>query len=68
LVQAELRVSQLEPRKRRRVKTSLNSRFADIRAIKQAQIEVEDREIEEDGSDLSDNSASTRDFIKVEGL
>ena len=66
--QLEARVEQLEPRKRRRVKTSPNSRFADIRAIKQAQIEAGDREIEKDGSNLSEDSASTDDYIEVEGL
>lgn len=57
LAQSELRITQLEarleqlaPRKKRKVKTSPNSRFADIRVIKQAQIEAGDREIEEEDS------------------
>jgi hypothetical protein len=34
----------LEPRKRRKVQTSPNSKFASIRAIKRAQIAAEDQE------------------------
>ena len=40
--QLEARVEQLEPRKRRKVKTSPNSRFANIEAIKKAQIKARD--------------------------
>ena len=39
----EAKVEQLEPRKRRKVKTSPNSKFAGIEAIKRAQIEAGDR-------------------------
>ena len=58
----------MEPRKRRCVRTSPNSRFADIKAIKQAQIEAGDREIEEEDSNLSIESDSTIDCIEVQGL
>ena len=40
--QLEARVEQLEPRKRRKMKTSLNSRFAGIKAIKKAQVKARD--------------------------
>ncbi|KAF4631462.1 hypothetical protein G7Y89_g6669 [Cudoniella acicularis] len=64
--QLEARVEQLEPRKRRRVKTSPNSKFADIRAIRQAQIEAGDREIEEDNSNIAVDSDSTVDYVEVQ--
>ena len=64
--QLEARVEQLEPRKRRRVRTSPNSKFVDIQAIKEAQIEAGDREIEEEDSDLSMESTSTGDYIEVQ--
>jgi hypothetical protein len=40
----------LEPRKYRKVKTSLNSKFAGIEAIKKAQIKARDRQIKEEDS------------------
>jgi hypothetical protein len=43
-------------------------KFVDIRAIKQVQIEVGDREIKEEDSDLFIESDSTIDYIKVQGL
>ena len=55
-------------RKRHRVKTYLNSKFTDIEAIKQAQIEAGDREIEEEDSNLSIESDSIIDCIEVQGL
>ena len=64
--QLEARVEQLESRKRRKVRTSPNSKFADIEAIRQAQIEAGDREIKEEGSDISVDTDSTGDFIEVE--
>ena len=64
--QLEAKIEQLEPRKRRKVKTSPNSKFASIRAIKQAQIEAGDREIEEEDSDSSTNSTSIGDCIEVQ--
>ena len=50
------------------MKTSLNSKFADIRAIKQAQIKAGDWEIEEEDSDLFIESDSIADCIEVQGL
>jgi len=73
LAEAELRIQQLEakveelqPRKRRKVQMSPNSRFADIRAVRQAQIEAGGAEIEEEDSDSSEDSTSTGDYIEVE--
>jgi 4-hydroxybenzoate polyprenyltransferase len=42
--QLEARVLQLEPRKRRKVVTSPNSKFADIEAIYRAQVKAGDRQ------------------------
>jgi hypothetical protein len=64
--QLEARVVQLEPRKRRKVQTSPNSKFVRIRAIRQAQIEAGDRQIDEEDSGLSEDSDSTIDCIIVE--
>ncbi|KAF4630754.1 hypothetical protein G7Y89_g7386 [Cudoniella acicularis] len=66
--QLEARVEQLEPRKRRKVQTSPNSKFADIQAIKKAQIEAGDREIDEDESNSSIESIATSDCIEVRDL
>jgi 4-hydroxybenzoate polyprenyltransferase len=75
LAQAELRIKQLEakiegsqPKKRRKVRVSPNSKFASVRAIKVAQIEAGDREIEEGDSDSSVNTEATGDCIEVQGL
>jgi 4-hydroxybenzoate polyprenyltransferase len=64
--QLEAKVEQLKPRKRRKVKTSPNSRFAGIEAIKKAQIEAGDRHIEAEDSDTFRDSASTLSCIEVE--
>ena len=52
----EAKVEELVPRKRRKVKTSPNSKFAGIRAIRRAQIEAGDRQIEAEDSDVSTDS------------
>jgi hypothetical protein len=64
--QLEARLEQLAPRKRRKVRTSPNSKFAKIRAIKQAQIEAGDRQAEAEDSDSSKKSDSTIDCIIVQ--
>ena len=64
--QLEARVEQLEPRKKRKVRTSPNSKFADIRAIKRAQIEAGESEVEVEDSDSSIDSTSTGDCIEVQ--
>ena len=75
LVQAELQIKQLEarleqvaPRKRRKVRTSPNSKFASLRTIRQAQIEAGDCEIKVEGSIIFIDSTSTGDCIEVQGL
>jgi 4-hydroxybenzoate polyprenyltransferase len=64
--QLEARVVQLEPRKRRKVQTSPNSKFVGIQAIRQAQIEAGDRQIDEEDSESSEDNDSTMDCIIVE--
>jgi hypothetical protein len=64
--QLEARVEQLEPRKRRKVRTSPNSKFAGIKAIKRAQVEAGDGQIEAEDSDVSIDSASTLSYIEIE--
>jgi hypothetical protein len=55
-----------KPRKRRKVRTSPNSKFIDIEKIKKAQIEVgEAGNIEEDREEAS-KSDSTLDYIEIE--
>jgi hypothetical protein len=63
--QLEARVQQLEPRKRRKVKTSLNSKFVGIEAIKKAQIEAGDRQIEDKDSDRTIQLSSTLSHITI---
>ena len=48
------------------MKTSPNSRFANIKAIKKTQIEAGDHQIEAEYSDSSGDSASTIDCIEVQ--
>ena len=63
--QLEARVQQLEPRKRRKVRTSPNSKFAGIEAIKRAQIEAGDRQIEEEDSNGTIQLSSTLSHITI---
>ena len=55
----------MEPRKRRKVKTSPNSKFAGIEAIKKAQIEAGDRQIEEEDSDGTVQLSSILSHITI---
>ena len=61
----EAKVIQLEPRKRRKVRTSPNSKFVEIEAIKKAQIEAGDREIDIEDSDETDKLSSTLSHITI---
>ena len=54
----------MELRKRRKVRTSPNSKFVGIEAIKKAQIEAGDRQIEED-SDSIIQLSSTLSHITI---
>ena len=64
--QLEARVVQLELRKQRKVRTSPNFKFAEIQAIRRAQIEAGDCQIEEEDAELSGDSDSIIDCIIVE--
>ena len=72
LASQELKIQSLEaqlekarPRKRRKVRTSPNSKFADIEAIRRAQREADGEETEEQASDIASLSDSTADCIVV---
>jgi DDE superfamily endonuclease len=73
LADHELRIQSLEvqlekarPKKRRKVRTSPNSKFADIWAIQQTQREVNRAEIEEEALEIANLSDSTLDCIEIE--
>src|SRR5882757_4354760 len=66
--QLEAKLEQLQPKKRRKVQTSLNSKFVDTKAIKEAQILARDREVIQIDSESSIDSDSTEDCIEVEAL
>ena len=63
--QLEARVLQLEPRKRQKVVTSPNSKFADIEAIYTAQVKAGDRPNVPLDSDGLINVASTLSHITI---
>ena len=72
LVDYELRIHSLEvqlekarPRKRKKVKTSLNSKFIDIKAIYKAQIVAREARIKEEEEEIASLSDSTLDYIKI---
>jgi hypothetical protein len=58
-------VVQLEPRKRRKVRTSPNSKFIGIKEIRKAQIEVGDREINKEDEDNTIQLSSTLSHITI---
>jgi hypothetical protein len=73
LASQELRIQSLEvqlekarPKKRRKVRTSPNSKFADIRAIQQTQREVNEAKIKEKALEIANLSDSTLDCIEIE--
>ena len=63
--QLEAKVIQLKPRKRRKVRTSPNSKFVGIEAIKKAQIEAGDREIDIEDFDGTDKLSSILSHITI---
>jgi hypothetical protein len=63
--QLEQRVVQLQPRKRRKVVASPNSKFVDIQQIKKAQTAAGDRQIEDEGSDMAIELSSTLSHITI---
>ena len=62
----ERELEALRPRKRRRVRTSPNSKFVNIEAIKEAQEEADGAEIEEDDEEGSDVSIINGSCIVVQ--
>ena len=54
------------PKKRRKVKTSLNSKFVNIDNIRKAQIEAEEARTVEENREEANESDSTLDCIKIE--
>ena len=63
--QLEARVQQLEPRKRRKVRTSPNSKFVEIKDIMRAQIEAGDRQIEEEDCNSTIELSFTLSHITI---
>ena len=55
----------MEPKKRHKVQTSPNSKFAGIKAIRRAQIEAGDRQIKAEDSESSKDSASIFSYIEI---
>jgi len=73
LVTAERRAEQLEsqleatrPKKKKKVRTSPNSKFVNVQAIRRTQNEVNGVEIEEDSEEGSDESMSEKSCIEVQ--
>ncbi len=73
LVDYELKIQSLEaelekarPKKRRKVRTSPNSKFVNIEQIRKAQIEAEGAEIIDDDEEEANKSDSTLDCIEIE--
>ena len=62
----ETRLEAARPKKRRKVKTSPNSKFANIEDIQKAQREAREVDIEEEASDIASLSDSTLDCIEIE--
>jgi len=64
----EERLEQLRPKKKRKVQTSPNSKFATTRAIKEAQIAARERQIEAVESESGGESDSTISCIEVNAI
>ena len=62
----EVQLEKARPRKRMKVKTSPNSKFADITDIRRTQIAAGDAIIEENDEEGSNHSNSTLDCIEIE--
>ena len=62
------RLEQLRPKKRRKVRTSPNSKFATTRAIKEAQIAARERQIESLESESGGESDSIISCIEVSAI
>jgi hypothetical protein len=64
----EERLEQLKPKKRRKVQTSPNSKFATTRAIREAQIAAGDRQIIPVEPEVEGDSDSTISCIEVDAI
>jgi hypothetical protein len=64
----EERLEQLRPKKKRKVRTSLNSKFATTRAIREAQIAARERQIEPIELESGGKSDSTALYIEVNAI
>ena len=62
----ETRLEAARPKKQRKVKTSPNSKFANIEDIQKTQREAREVDIEEEASDIASLSDSTLDCIEIE--
>ena len=62
----EEKLKHLRPKKKRKVQTSPNSKFATIRAIREAQIAAGERQIESVESESEGESESTISCIEVD--
>ena len=62
----EVQLKKAKPRKQRKVKTSLNSKCADIKSIKKAQIEAKEAGIVDNNKEEANDSSSTLDCIEIE--
>ena len=62
----EVQLEKARPRKRKKVKTSLNSKFVDIKAIYKAQIAAREARIKEEEEEIASLSDSTLDYIEIE--
>jgi hypothetical protein len=56
---------QLEPRKRRKVRVSPNSKFIGIKIIRQAQIKARDRDIKVEDANSTQELSSTLSHITI---
>ena len=62
----EARLEIAKPKKRKKVKTSPNSKFVDIKAVQKTQKEVGRADTEEEASEVASLSDSTLDCIEIE--
>jgi hypothetical protein len=62
----EAQLEKARPRKRKKVKTSPNSKLVDIEAIYKAQIAVKEAKVEEEEEEVASLSDSTLDCIEIE--
>ena len=62
----QVQLEKAKPKKRKKVKTSPNSKFAGIEAIYKAQIAAKEARTEEEEGEIANLSDSTLDCIEIE--